>query len=164
MILTGTQIKKEIKKGNITVVPFNANGINPNTYNYHLGHFLKIYDHFDDNKSVFRLIKIPSNGFILTPGQLYLGHTLEIIGSKKYATSLIGRSSMGRLGLFLQTSANLGHTGEIHQWTLEIVATQRIKIYPEMTIGQVSFWTNLGKIKKYRGKYEYFNNPQECLI
>jgi hypothetical protein len=45
---------------------------------------------------------------------------LEELGSRKYAMSLIGRSSIGRLGLFLQVSANLGHTGSSHCWTLEL--------------------------------------------
>lgn len=53
--------------------------------------------------------------------------------------SLIGRSSTGRLGLFLQVSADLGHTGAEHKWTLELVAAKPIKIYPNMIIGQISF-------------------------
>jgi dCTP deaminase len=94
---------------------------------------------------------------------MYLGHTAEIIGSKEYAMSLIGRSSLGRYGLFLQVSANLGHTCSAHKWTLELVATKAIKIYPGMKIGQVSFWKNFGKVKKYEGKYGHLNHPQESF-
>lgn len=94
---------------------------------------------------------------------MYLGHTLEIIGSRKYAMSLIGRSSMGRLGLFLQLSANLGHTTSTHQWTLELYPVLPIRLYPEMIIGQVTFWTNYGEVKEYTGNYGRFNQPQESL-
>ena len=163
MILTGTEIIKEIKKGNINISPFNKNQINPNSYNYRLGNNLKIFKKFDGNKSIFEKIVIPEKGYCLKPKQMYLGHTYEIIGSKKYAMSLIGRSSMGRLGLFLQISANLGHTTSNHHWTLEMVALKPLIIYPEMIIGQVSFWTNMGTFNKYCGNYGKYNEPQEFL-
>ena len=70
---------------------------------------------------------------------------------------------MGRYGLFLQVSANLGHTTSEHQWTLEIVAVQPIRVYSGMIIGQVSFWCNFGTIIKYDGQYGQLNNPQESL-
>ena len=164
MILTGKKIIEEVKSGNIFIYPFDKNQINPNSYNYRLGQTLKIFDHFDGEKSVFREEKIQKEGFILEPGKMYLGHTKEIIGSSKYAMSLIGRSSMGRLGLFLQVSANLGHTTSKHKWTLELVAAKTIKLYPGMKIGQVSFWKNFGDLKKYNGKYGFLNYPQESYI
>jgi len=164
MILTGSEIIKEREKGNIIIEPFFMKQINPNSYNYRLGHKLKIFLHFKNGKSRFKEIVIPKEGFVLRPKQMYLGHTLETIGSKKYAMSLIGRSSMGRLGLFLQVSANLGHTTSIHQWTLEMVALKPIKIYPGMIIGQISFWKNYGNVSKYSGKFGKFNDPQEFLI
>ena len=92
-----------------------------------------------------------------------LATTKEIIGSSQYAMSLIGRSSMGRYGLFLQCSANLGHTTSKHKWTLEIVAAIPIKLYPGMIIGQVSFWRNFGSVKKYKGRYGFLNHPQESF-
>jgi dCTP deaminase len=78
--------------------------------------------------------------------------------------SLIGRSSIGRYGLFLQVSANLGHTTSEHKWTLELVATQKIRLYSEMIIGQVSFWRNFGEIEKYNGKYGFLSHPQESYL
>lgn len=163
MILTGTEITKEVREGNIILRPFNPDQINPNSYNYRLGSKIKIFTHFDGKKNYFKEIKIPLKGFCLKPNQMYLGHTLEIIGSKKYAMSLVGRSSMGRLGLFLQLSANLGHTTSAHQWTLELYPVLPIKLYPGMVIGQVTFWTNYGEIKKYAGIYGRFSYPQESL-
>jgi len=164
MILTGSKIKEEIKNGNIIIEPFSIDQVNPNSYNYRLGSTLKVFEKFDGEKAIFKEIKIPKAGYILEPKKTYLGHTKEVIGSHKYAMSLIGRSSMGRYGLFLQTSANLGHTTSRHKWTLEIVAAQPIKIYPGMIIGQVSFWKNFGTIQKYNGKYGYLNYPQESYL
>ncbi len=161
MILTGSKIVEEVIAGGIVIAPFYEDQINPNSYNYRLGSKLKIFDGFDGERSVFKEIEIPEDGYILEPGRMYLGHTEEIIGSFKYAMSLIGRSSMGRCGLFLQVSANLGHTTSEHKWTLELVAAKAIKLYHGMKIGQVSFWKNFGDVEKYSGKYGFLNHPQE---
>ena len=164
MILTGSKIKEEIESGNITIEPFSPEQINPNSYNYRIGSILKVFDKFDGDKSVFKEVRIPEEGYVLEPRKMYLATTKEIIGSSSYAMSLIGRSSMGRYGLFLQCSANLGHTTSKHKWTLEIVAAIPIKLYPGMTIGQVSFWKNYGSVKKYSGQYGFLNHPQESFV
>jgi dCTP deaminase len=164
MILTGSKIKEEVKKGDITIDPFSLEQVNPNSYNYRLGSVLKVFNKFDGIKSIFREIEIPKEGYVLEPGKMYLATTKEITGSSRYAMSLIGRSSMGRYGLFLQCSANLGHTTSKHRWTLEIVAAKPIRLYPGMVIGQVSFWKNYGSIEKYSGRYGFLNHPQESFV
>jgi dCTP deaminase len=164
MILTGGKIIKEKNKGNITINPFCIDQVNPNSYNYRLGKTIKVFYKFDGDKSLFKKINLPKNGYVLKPGQMYLSNTKEIIGSSKYAMSLIGRSSIGRYGLFMQVSANLGHTTSSHKWTLEIVAVLPIRVYPGMVIGQVSFWKNFGTVKKYTGKYGSINCPQESFM
>lgn len=153
MILTGSEIKVSVTEGSITLQPFSHTQINPNSYNYRLGSRIKVFSEFKDGKSRFVEQDIPEKGFILEPGQMYLTKTLEKIGSTTYAMSLIGRSSLGRLGLFLQVSANLGHVGSTHCWTLELVAAKPIRVYQGMIIGQVSFWTNYGEIESYEGLY-----------
>lgn len=163
MILTGSKIVEEVRSGFITLKPFSIDQVNPNTYNYRLGPTFKKFKYFDGIKSHFEKIKIPKNGFILKPGRMYLGQTYERIGSCRYAMSLIGRSSLGRLGLFLQISANIGHTQSCHQWTLELYACQPIKLYPYMIIGQVSFWMNKGELPKHKSRYADFSGPQESL-
>lgn len=163
MILTGRKIKSEVMRGNIIIDPFDAFAINPNSYNYRIGTTLKVFSHFSEGRAHFNEVLIPDDGMVLKPHQMYLGNTLEKIGSKKYAMSLIGRSSLGRYGLFLQLSANLGHTTAAHQWTLELVAAQPMIIYPRMVIGQVSFWVNKGKVKRYSGLYGQHSLPQESL-
>lgn len=143
MILTASQILIDWKVGNIKISPFDENQLNPNSYNYRLGEVLyRINDDILDSKekSNAKKIIVPPDGYCLQPGHLYLGSTYEKIGSDKYAMQLIGRSSVARLGLFLQVSAPLGHIGTYHNWTLELKVVQPLIVYPKMKIGQVSFW------------------------
>lgn len=164
MILTGPHIRREVEAGTITLDPFDPISLNPNSYNYRLGRSIKV-KRSSPRSSVegFYLTELPDEGFELKAGSFALGHTLEVIGSSKYAMSLIGRSSIGRLGLFLQVSANLGHTASVHRWTLELFAVRNLMIYPEMHIGQVSFWTNSGTLAVPRERYSAFNDPCESL-
>ena len=161
MILSGLKIKEEVLNKNIDIEPYCDELLNPNSYNYRLADV--IYEIKDDiidpaKKTNIKKIKIPKEGYILKPNKLYLGSTYEKIGSSKYVTQLIGRSSVGRLGLFLQVTAPLGHVGCNHCWTLELRVVQPLKVYPKMRIGQVSFWVidgdttlnyNDGKYNKY---------------
>lgn len=156
MILTGSEIKKYLRRGDIVISPFNEEQLNPNSYNYRLGDVLT----YKEDTGEYKTIKLPEEGFILYPNRVYLGHTFEVLGSKKCAMSLIGRSSTGRLGLFLQVSADLGHTGAKHKWTLELVAAKPIKIYPNMIIGQISFWENYGEATLYEEGYSSYSEPQ----
>lgn len=163
MILSGLKIKEEIKNGNIIIEPYNNSLLNPNSYNYRLSDI--IYEITDNvinpsKKNNVKKIKIPTEGYVLKPNRLYLGSTYERIGSSKYVTQLIGRSSVGRLGLFLQVTAPLGHVGCNHCWTLELRVVQPLRIYPMMKIGQVTFWCihgdtalnyKSGKYNKYLG-------------
>lgn len=169
MILSGLKIKEEIKNKNINIEPFSLSLLNPNSYNYRLGdELLEIEDEVIDPKceSKVKLIKLTSEGYILKPHKLYLGSTVEKIGSSKYVTQLIGRSSMGRMGLFLQVTAPLGHVGCNHCWTLELKAVQPIKIYPNMKIGQVTFWVLDGEVMlNYEtGKYNDYLRPHVSMF
>ena len=163
MILTGSEITTQVKKGKIIIDPFNETQVNPNSYNYRLGNELICFK-IKNNKKTSHKIKIPAKGFIINPHKAYLASTYETLGSTKYAMSLIGRSSIGRLGLFLQVSANLGHTGSIHKWTLELVSTKKFRIYPNMIIGQITFWTNKGDIRLYKESYSKYNCPKKSKL
>lgn len=160
MILTGSEIGKQVKSGNIMIRPFDLKSVNPNSYNYHLGEELI---RLKANGQVEQKIKIPPDGYQLDASTTYLGSTHEVIGSDSYVTSLIGRSSVGRLGLYLQISADLGNLGPAHKWTLELVCVQPIILYPRMAIGQVSFWVPEGEILPYQGIYTRFNRPTASL-
>lgn len=158
MILTGTEIVKQVKNGNIIIHPFSPGQVNPNSYNYRIGDEI-IEFFYVDSKKTKKMLRIPPDGFVLKPHTLYLASTYEMLGSSKFAMSLIGRSSLGRIGLFLQISANLGHTGSCHRWTLELVSTKPFRLYPNMKIGQISFWTNNGEMCPYLDGYSRFNLP-----
>lgn len=164
MILTWKQITNEVIKWVITIEPFEIFQINPNSYNYRLWSVLKKPKWIDWERVVFEEFIIPQDGCILEKWIMYLWHTFERIWSDKYMTSLIWRSSMWRLWMFLQLSANVWHTGTVHNWTLEIFPTQNIRVYPNMIIGQVTFWKNNGKINLYSWSYKEYNTPQESLI
>ncbi|PJD94935.1 MAG: deoxycytidine deaminase [Parachlamydia sp.] len=158
MILTRNEILKELNLNKITISPFHIKQLNPNSYNYRLSDHIAVPE-FDpiSQTETYHTIQIPKEGFILRPGCTYLSHTFETLGSSEYAMSLIGRSSLGRLGLFLQVSANLGHTTSCHKWTLEIVACKTIIVYPEMIIGQISFWKNVGEYHESAIRYNKYN-------
>lgn len=157
MILTGPAIKTAAKKGDICLQPFDASNLNPNSYNYHLGDVLLMLGR---GGKPLRTIRLPPNGIVLKPAKVYLGSTLEVIGSEKYVTLLLGRSSIGRLGIFLNVTADLGHLGSLSRWTLEMTVVQPVRVYPRMKIGQVSFWLTDGcSAHRYRGRYHRDENP-----
>ena len=156
MILSGDRIRREVKRGRIVIEPFNEDQINPNSYNYRLGeHLLRA----DGNE---RWV-IGPEGFVLMPGEVYLGHTVERIGSAYHTPSLIGRSSVGRLGLFVQVDADLGQVGAVHSWTLELKPTLPIRVFAHMRIGQVSFWATQSRGRPYAGVYARYDLPQYNL-
>lgn len=167
MILTGSQIKKEVINKRIHISPFLEENLNPNSYNFRLGDTLKVYKNkiLDPTKiNKFRIIKIPKKGLVLKPNQLYLGHTVEEMGSDYFAPTMQARSSVGRLGMYIYLNSGLGDIGFNKQWTLEIQVIHKIKVYPNMKIGQMLFWKPFGKITLYDGKYKNSIGPEVSQI
>ncbi len=162
MILTGNEIIKNVREGKIVIDPFHEDQVNPNSYNFTLGNSLLVYNNYvldakKDNE--VHEIKIPEDGITLAHGTVYLGCTAEIIGSDYFVPIIRGRSSIGRLGLFINITADLIDIGSINQLTLQLNAVQPITIYPKMQIGQVTFWKPEGEIKKYQGRYSKSVGP-----
>lgn len=147
MILTAQEIQKQVKKRDIIITPFDKTCLKPNSYIYHLGSKLvEVIDVGDrKRKPKTKEFTIPKKGYILKPNKLYLATTVEKIGSKKFVTSLIGRNRIAKLGMFLQITADLGQLGKAHKWTLEIKVVKKLRIYPNMEIGQVLFWQTKGR-------------------
>ena len=167
MILSGKKIQEEVEKGKITISPFCESDVNPNSYNYTLDDYIKVYedDILDAKKQMkTKLIKIPEEGMVLEPNKLYLGCTKEIIGSNYYVPVITGRSSTGRLGLFVQITSDLVDIGFEGKLTLQFCATQPVKIYKGMKIGQVMFWKILGDVDLYKGKYQNAKEPRESEV
>src|SRR5690242_20051493 len=104
MILTGPEITREVSRGTITISPFDEKQINPNSYNFRLADTLVVYEEEILDPSVnnrHKIFSIPSRGIILKPDRIYLGATLEVIGSDTYVPIIRARSSVARLGLFV---------------------------------------------------------------
>ncbi|MEV7319736.1 deoxycytidine deaminase [Streptomyces sp. NPDC093970] len=161
MILTGRQIEAAVDAAEIVIRPFDPSRMNPNSYNYTLGRHLKFTEGVLDARRevIWRSVVIGDEGYVLVPGRLYLASTAEVIGSDTYVTSLIGRSSLGRLGLFVQVTADLGHQGAVHCWTLELTVVQPLRVVPGMPLGQVSFWRTAGSVTSYSGMYGQTSAP-----
>ena len=140
MILSGQEIKKHMGK-EIIIEPFDEKRINPNSYNLSLAGELLVYDnHVLDMKEpnpVSRII-IPEDGLLLEPNRLYLGRTNEYTSTSRYVPMLEGRSSTGRLGLFIHVTAGFGDIGFSGYWTLEIFCVQPVRIYPNVEICQIT--------------------------
>jgi dCTP deaminase len=89
---------------------------------------------------------------------------MEIMGSEHYAPTFAARSSVARLGLFINLSASLGDIGFIGQWTLQLFSIHSLRIYKGMKIGQIMWWQPKGAIELYEGKYQGSKGPQSTLI
>ena len=85
--------------------------------------------------------KIPEEGLILEPGVLYLGRTMEYTKTHKFVPMLEGRSSVGRLGISIHSTAGFGDIGFCGYWTLEISCVQPVRIYPGVEICQIYYHT-----------------------
>src|SRR4051812_46990157 len=163
MILTGPKIKNEVARDTITISPFDEKYVNPNSYDFRLGETLLVYkdtilDARKDNET--ETILIPEEGYVLQPDKLYLAHTMETIGSNHYVPILRGKSSTGRMGLFITITADLIDIGSLGCFTLMLHAVQPLRIYPGMRIGQVTFWEATGEINLYDGKYQGTTIPR----
>ena len=143
MILTGKEIQKEVEKGRIIIDPFNIEDVETNSYDFHIDSTLYTYkkDILDPTEeNPLEEIKIPASGLILSPKKIYIGKTKEVIGSDYFVPIIKGRSSTGRLGIFVNITADLIDLGAIQRPTLTIHVVTPVKIYPNTKIGQVTFW------------------------
>jgi len=167
MILTGNEIKAQLG-ANIVIDPFDESLLNPNSYNLRLHNELLVYEEIvlDMRRpNRFRRYTIPDDGFVLNPNQLYLGRTMERTETHNLVPMLEGRSSIGRLGLFVHITAGFGDIGFAGFWTLEMFAVQPIRIYPGVPICQIFYHTVEGAISEYRsGKYQNNHDIQPSLM
>jgi len=167
MILSGNQIRAELGK-NIIIDPFDERQLNPNSYNLRLHDELIVYEEIvlDMRRpNRFRRVPIPPEGLVLAPNQLYLGRTMERTETHNFVPMLEGRSSVGRLGLFVHITAGFGDVGFKGYWTLEMFAVQPVRIYPGVCICQIFYHDIRGDITEYRaGKYQNNQDIQPSLL
>lgn len=229
-MLSGLEIKKQIKEGNIVISDFDESRLNPNSYNIRLGSKLKVYKKAiassdeinaeinkrmepymeeiqkimtdvqslngetsdENNKRIKELtktkedivnqvlrdyaldpkkdnetmdIEIPENGYILIPGTLYLGETVEYTETYGFVPNIDGRSTTGRLGIEVHRTAGFGDNGFKGKWTLEITSTHPVIVYPNMEIGQLYYETIDGDSSlMYNGKYQNQKGVQSAKV
>lgn len=167
MILSGEEIQSNLGS-NIEIDPFNPDNINPNSYNLTLHHDVVTYEEvvLDMRKSnrVRRMV-IPESGLVLEPNRLYLGRTVERTETYNLVPMIEGRSSIGRLGLFVHVTAGFGDVGFKGFWTLEMFAVQPVRIYPGVSICQIFYHQIDGAIKEYvSNKYQDNQDIQPSLL
>ena len=167
MILSGDQIRQNLG-GNIHIDPFDPARLNPNSYNLTLHHELLVYEEVvldmrQPNRT--RRLTIPPEGLVLSPNQLYLGRTVERTETHNFVPMIEGRSSIGRLGLFVHVTAGFGDVGFCGYWTLEMFAVQPIRIYPGVPICQIFYHEITGTIVEYDSdKYQNNRDIQPSLL
>jgi dCTP deaminase len=173
MILSGLEIKERIKSGEIFISDFDEKRIGPNSCNLRLHNELLVYeDEILDMKKEHRTktIVIPPEGLVLEPGKLYLGRTIERTKTTNFVPMLEGRSSIGRLGVFIHVTAGFGDIGFDGFWTLEIQCVQPVRIYPMVDIAQIYYHTIKGDFEPYSttktksGKYQGNNGIQASMM
>jgi len=159
MILSGKEIAKQ-QGGNIIIEPYNQNQLNPNSYNLRLHKDILIYDNHEldmKKENTASAMVIPDEGLLLETNKLYLGRTEEFTSTKGYVPMLEGRSSIGRLGLFIHVTAGFGDVGFSGFWTLEMFCVQPIRIYAGVEIAQIYYHKIDGEYELYESK-KYQNN------
>lgn len=167
MILSGNEIRKNLGT-NIVIDPFDEGKLNPNSYNLTLHDELMIYEEIilDMRKANrVRRFKIPDEGIVLQPNQLYLARTVERTETHNLVPMIEGRSSIGRLGLFVHVTAGFGDVGFCGFWTLEMFAVQPVRIYAGVPICQIFYHELTGDIVEYASdKYQHNHDIQPSLL
>lgn len=167
MILSGSEIRKNLGS-KIIIEPFSEECLNPNSYNLHLFEELLVYkDSILDcaKANDTERIIIPENGYLLQPGQLYLGRSEEYTETHEFVPMIQGRSSLGRLGVTVHITAGFGDIGFCGYWTLQLACVKPTVIYPHMKICQVYYQTVLGACDVYTSsKYQNNTSAQASRI
>jgi len=167
MILSGDEIYQRLGT-DIEIDPFDESHLNPNSYNLTLHDEVMIYEEVVldmGQANRVRRIKIPEHGLVLSPNQLYLGRTVEYTETHNLVPMIEGRSSVGRLGLFVHVTAGFGDVGFRGHWTLEMFAVQPVKVYPRVPICQLFFHEIAGNIREYcSDKYQNARDIQPSLL
>jgi dCTP deaminase len=151
MILSDRSIRAELDAGRIVIDPLDEQCIQPSSvdlrldrlFRVFLNHTMPVIDVREDLEDLTRLVEIgEGEAFILHPGEFVLGSTYERVTLPDDLVGRIeGKSSLGRLGLLIHSTAGFIDAGFSGYLTLELsnVANLPITLYPGMKIGQVSF-------------------------
>ena len=151
VILSDRSIREALAAGRIVIDPLDESMIQPSSIDVRVSNLFRVFrnhsagiiDVKQDMTGLTELIEIPEDGvFMLHPGEFVLGSTLERVAVPNDLVARIeGKSSLGRLGLLIHSTAGFIDAGFDGHVTLELanVASLPITLYPGMKIGQVSF-------------------------
>jgi dCTP deaminase len=152
MILSDRDIRVALSAGRIVIDPFDPACVQPSSVDLHVDRQFRVfansrYPYIDVRKEMPDLTELvevkPDEAFILHPGEFVLGSTLErVVLPDDLVARLEGKSSLGRLGLLIHSTAGYVDPGWDGYLTLELsnVANLPITLYPGMKIGQISFF------------------------
>lgn len=167
MILSARAIAAAVEAKEIVIEPFVRARLNPNSYTFAVADALYevtatprgdgfVYD--------WRAVELRDGAWLLEAGKLYLATTQERLGSTAYVSRLTGRPRLGHAGLCVQVTADLGHQGAQHKWTLEFVASVPTRLRPFEPVGQISFWAPHGAPRPYRGVFGASDVPLRSTL
>lgn len=159
-ILSDNAILAAMNAGHIKIQPFDSDCLGGNSYDVRLASTLLVYRRQVAGSFADRPLdcqadeptwtaEIPEDeGLVLYPGQLYLGVTREYTETWMHVPYLDGKSSVGRLGIFTHVTAGRGDVGYSGHWTMEIVVVVPVRVYANMKIGQLTFHTVEGEVRR----------------
>jgi dCTP deaminase len=151
VILSDASIRKELAGGRIVIDPLDDRDVQPSSVDLRVDRYFRVFRNdttpYIDPKlphdDLTELVEVAEGkSFILHPGEFVLGSTLEVVTlPDDLVARLEGKSSLGRLGLLIHSTAGFVDAGWSGHLTLELsnVANLPIAIYPGMKIGQISF-------------------------
>jgi dCTP deaminase len=151
MIFSDRSIREAIEAGTIQIDPFEPTYVQPSSIDLRVGDGFRVFvnhkyseiDPRSPQEDLTQLVEVGEDAFMLHPGEFVLGSTLERVKlGEDVVARLEGKSSLGRLGLLIHSTAGFIDPGFEGHITLELsnVATLPIAIYPGMKIGQISFY------------------------
>jgi dCTP deaminase len=151
VILSDVTIREELAAGRIVIDPLGNGAVQPSSVDLHVDRYFRVFrndttPYIDPKKrqeDLTELVEVADeSAFILHPGEFVLGSTLERVAlPDDLVARLEGKSSLGRLGLLIHSTAGFVDAGWDGHLTLELsnVANLPIALYPGMKIGQISF-------------------------
>jgi dCTP deaminase len=163
VVLSDRTIRAEIEAGRIEIDPFDDSRVQPSSVDLRVDRKFRVFHNarhpfIDVRKPMEDLTELVvaegDRPFILHPGEFVLGQTLEKVSlPNDLVARLEGKSSLGRLGLLIHSTAGFVDSGFSGNLTLELsnVANLPITIYFGMPIGQISFMRMDGPVESPYG-------------
>jgi dCTP deaminase len=172
VVLSDRSIREQLAAGRLVIDPWDEEMLQASSVDVRVDADFRVFHnnrraHIDvkePNDDLTEVVSITDGeAFILHPGEFVLGSTLERVAlPDDLVARLEGKSSLGRLGLLIHSTAGYVDPGFDGMITLELsnVARLPISIYPGMPIGQISFQQLTTPVDRpYRGKYQGQRGP-----